>query len=97
MGDEGAQQKQQLLQVALGEALGIEVVHQRHHGGDGGIELQLLDVVADLLDGLVNGGHVALGDILLRLCHIHQLPHAVPWMPRWRWPCRSTASSGAPS
>ncbi len=59
-------------------AVGIEVVHQGHQGGDGGVELHGLDVLGHLLDGLVDGGLVDLGVLLAGVLLVGgQVPHPV--------------------
>lgn len=49
-----AEQKQQLLHVALRAAVGRKLIGHAHHGRNGGVHLQLVDVLGDLLDGLMD-------------------------------------------
>ena len=67
MGREGVQQQQQGPHIALGAAVGIEVVDQSHHGGDSGVELHGLNVVRHLPDGLVDPGLVG-GGVFDSIC-----------------------------
>ena len=77
MGGEGAEQQAQHLHVALGAAVGIELVDHGHHGGNGGVHLQLVDVLRHLLDGLVDDGLVLGRDALLSGSDILQVEAAV--------------------
>lgn len=55
VGGEGVEDAQEVEEEVLRDFLGGSVgVHAFHHGGDGGVELEELDVFADLLDGLVS-------------------------------------------
>ena len=74
---EGREHEQQLLKIAAGEAVGVELVDHRHERGDGGVHLERVDVVRDLLDGLVDDGLVLLGNGLVRRRHLCEVPHAV--------------------
>ena len=73
----GREHEQQLLKIAAGEAVGVELVDHRHERGDGGVHLERVDVVRDLLDGLVDDGLVLLGNGLVRRRHLREVPHAV--------------------
>ena len=77
MGGEGGQEQQQGAHVALGAAVLLEIAHQRHHGGDGGVELHGLDVVGHLLDALVNARLVLLGVLKAVGAALRQIPHLV--------------------
>ena len=57
MRSHGVQQSKQCLLFAPGNrVLLIELVDQGHHSRDGGVVLQVLEIAADLLDGLVHLG-----------------------------------------
>ena len=77
VGGKGAEQQAEHLHVALGAAIGVELVDHGHHGGDSGVHLQLVDILADLLDGLVDDGLVLGGDGLLSGGDILQIEAAV--------------------
>ena len=61
MGSEGAEHKKHRLDVAAGGSVVAELVHKSHQRGDGGIELHILDILGDLLDGAVGLLLVCLG------------------------------------
>ena len=53
----GVQQSKQCLVFASGNGvLLVELVDQGHHGRDGGVVLQVLEIAADLFNGLVHLG-----------------------------------------
>ena len=58
-------------------ALGVHFVHQRHHLGDGGIELHLFNIFGNLLDGLVHGDLQFIAVLIAVHQHFLQAPHAV--------------------
>ena len=74
---EGAEHEQKLLKVALGQAVGVELVDHGHERGDSGIHLEAVDILSDLLDGLVDDGLVLGGDFLVVGRDIHEVPAAV--------------------
>ena len=55
----------------------VNSAHQRHHGGDGGVELHALDVVRHLLDALVDARLVRLGILQAVRAALRQVPHHV--------------------
>ena len=77
MGGEGVQQQEQILQVAPGAAVGVQLVHHGHHSGDGGVHLQTVHILCDLLDGLVDDGRVLFGNAIFLRHLIGEVPHAV--------------------
>ena len=57
MRSHGVQQSKQCLVFASGNrVLLVELIDQGHHSRDGGVVLQVLEIAADLLDGLVHLG-----------------------------------------
>lgn len=57
MRSHGVQQSKQCLVFASGNrVLLLELIDQGHHSRDGGVILQVLEIAADLLDGLVHLG-----------------------------------------
>ena len=77
VGRERREHKQQRLKVAAADAVSIELVDHSHEGGDGGVHLQRVNVVRDLLDGLVDDRRVLFGNALLIRHLIGEVPHAV--------------------
>jgi hypothetical protein len=77
MGREGGEQAEQGHELGAVAAVLLELIEQRHHRGDGGVELHALDVVADLFDGLVHRGLVGGGIALARLQVLGQVPYAL--------------------
>ena len=73
----GIQQPQQNAHVALGDAVGSHLVDGGHHGGDGGVHLQRVDIVGDFLDGLVENGLVGGGQLTGVRRGLRQIPHLV--------------------
>ena len=63
--------------VALGQAVGVELVDHGHERSDSGIHLEAVDILSDLLDGLVDDGLVLGGDFLVVGRDIHEVPAAV--------------------
>ena len=78
MGGEGVQEDGEDPQLFLGDAaLGGDLVHQGHQGRNGGVELQHLGVLADLLNGLVESALHVGADALLPAEDILQVPIAL--------------------
>ena len=77
MGGKGIQQAQQDAHVALCHAVGGHFIDSGHHGGDGGVHLQGVNIVSDLLDGLVEDGLVGRGQVLAVSGGLRQIPHLV--------------------
>ena len=67
MGGKGIQQSQE----------SIIVLNVGHHGGDGGVHLQRVDIVGDFLDGLVENGLVGGGQLTAVRRGLRQIPHLV--------------------
>ena len=77
MGGEGGEHQQQGPVVPTGEALGVKVVDQGHKGGNGGVELHVLDVAGDLFDGPMDG-RLVVGGVLRPLLELFaEVPHPV--------------------
>ena len=77
MGGKGIEQQQQVLHIAPGAAVGGELIDHGHHGGNGGVHLQGIDVLGDLLDGLVDDGLVGRGHLITLSGVLRQVPHTV--------------------
>ena len=77
MGGEGGEEGYQGFHIASGAAVLLELAHQGHHGGDGGVELHGLDIIGYLFDGLVDGGLVGGGVIQAVRAALRQVPHLV--------------------
>ena len=58
-------------------AVGGHLVDSGHHGGDGGVHLQGVDIVRDLLDGLVEDGLVGWGQLMAVRGGLRQIPDLV--------------------
>ena len=72
-----AEQEQQLLHVALRAAVGGKLVDHGHHGRDGGVHLQFVDILRDLLDGLVDDRLVLVRDGRIVRAALGQIPDTV--------------------
>ena len=72
-----AEQEQQLLHVALRAAVGGKLVSHGHHGRDGSIHLQLVNVLRDLLDGLMDDRLVLVRNGQIVRAALGQVPDAV--------------------
>ena len=77
VGCERREHEQQRFEVTAAETVGIELVDHGHKGGDGGVHLERIDVVRDLLDGLVDDGRVLFGNAIFLRHLIGEVPHAV--------------------
>ncbi|MPM07238.1 hypothetical protein SDC9_53544 [bioreactor metagenome] len=78
MRSHGREQQNQGVELVFGElALGVEVVGERHHARDGGVELHALVVLANLLDGRVDGALLIRVGIAFALHHLLQRPDPV--------------------
>ena len=77
MGRERREHEQQRFKVAAAEAVRIELVDHGHEGGDGSVHLQRVNIVRDLLDGLVDDRRVLFGNAIFLRHLIGEVPHAV--------------------
>ena len=74
---EGAEQHDKGFQVTRCAAVGVELVHQGHQGGDRGIHLQFENIVADFFDGLMDQRLVGRRNGKIIFHEIQQVPAAI--------------------
>ena len=77
VGCERREHEQQRFKVSAADAGRIELVDHSHEGGDGGGHLQRVNIVRDLLDGLVDDRRVLFGDALLVGHKVGEVPDAI--------------------